>query len=48
MLTRDGLGEYNSTTFRKLRVLGLVDDSFRFTDLGLDVRAIIERDSNAK
>jgi len=38
MLTRDGMGEYNSTTFNKLLALGLVDHAFRFTDLGLAVR----------
>jgi len=42
MLTRDGLGEYSSTTFHKLRTLGLVDDAFRWTDLGLAVRQHLE------
>lgn len=41
MLTRDGLGEYSSTTFKKLLDLELVSVDFRFTDLGLDVRDIL-------
>lgn len=45
MLTRDGMGEYSSTTYRKLSALGLVDHAFRLTDLGQAVRNHIIKDS---
>ena len=38
IMTRDGMGEYSSTSFNKLLALGLVDHAFRFTDLGQAVR----------
>lgn len=41
MMTRDGMGEYSCTTFKKLLDLKLVSLDFRFTDLGLDVRDIL-------
>jgi hypothetical protein len=38
IMTRDGMGEYSTISFKKLLALGLVDDTFRYTDLGHSVR----------
>lgn len=42
LFTRDGHGEYSSVVFGRLFRLALIDDSFRFTPLGLQVQALLK------
>lgn len=42
MLSKDGRGEFSSSTLDRLEAKGLVDRSLWFTDLGLAVRAILK------
>lgn len=41
MLTKSGSGDYSSRTFERLLNRRLVDDNFRFTDLGWNVREAV-------